>query len=246
MRKMTKAQCKNNDRIMAWLNNKPFRENSRAKAEVPVLDILDVLEQYTPPDVTGAGQFFTPLEMGEALIGYMDIPWYNGEGARILDPCAGIGHLLYPIARHLPDAQIVAVEIEEVCVKIGQRLFPNIEWHWEIPFEMVEAMENSYDIVVLNPPFNTRRGMYPGEEMCNGLCTKSEHIFLAFAAHVLKPGGQVGIIAPYNYIDRFPKAFSRWIDSQLLLEHTWGPLPGEFACSSIQVHGYIFSKRETS
>lgn len=97
-RKLTKRQRKDRDRILAWLEGKEFRENSKAKPAVPEFSIGEVMEFYVPPDVTGAGQYFTPPEMANALFSYMDLPWLDGDGIKILDPCAGIGHLLLPLA----------------------------------------------------------------------------------------------------------------------------------------------------
>lgn len=241
-RKLTKKQRKDRDRILAWLEGKEFRENSRAKPVIPDLSIGEVLEFYVPPDVTGAGQFFTPLEMSRKLLSYMDYPRFNGNGVKILDPCAGIGHLLFPLADRTIGWELVAYEIEEECVKIGKRLFPQVQWNWEIPFDFVEKLECQFDYVVMNPPFNTRRGIYPGQEMCQGRCSKSEHVFLELAIRACKPGGQIGVIAPYNYCDRFPKELRRWLEGRAEMVCDLGELPGEFALSSISVHGFIFKR----
>lgn len=237
-KKLTKRQHKDRERILAWLNGEEFRKNSKSKPAVPDLSRGEVLEFYVPPDVTGAGQYFTPEEMSSYLIGCLDIPWYDGDGYSVLDPCAGIGHLLWPIADR--DMKLTAYEIEEECVKVGQKLFPKIKWHWEIPFDHVDKLESRFDCVVLNPPFNTRRGMYPGEAMCEGRCSKSEHIFFELAVRACKPGGQIAVIAPYNFIDKFPKPFRAWLKDKAELTVDLGQLPGEFALGGIKVHGFIF------
>lgn len=241
-RKLTKRQRKDRDRILAWLEGKEFRENSRAKPAVPQLSVGTVLEFYVPPDVTGAGQFFTPPEMARALLSYMDYPRFNGDGVRILDPCAGIGHLLFPFADLTIGWDLVAYELEEECVEIGRKLFPWIEWHWEIPFDHAERLEDQFDYVVMNPPFNTRRGTMPGIDMADGVCIKSEHVFLMLAVRACKPGGQIGVIAPYNYCDRLPKKLKGWLDDKAEMMYDLGQLPGEFALSSISVHGFIFER----
>lgn len=241
-RKLTKRQWKDRERILAWLEGKEFRENSRAKPAVPDLSVGEVLEFYIPPDVTGSAQFFTPAEMSEALMSYMNIPFYD-DNISILDPCAGIGHLLWPIARDTNHG-IVAYEIEQECVKIGQWLFPKVEWHWEIPFDHLVEIEGTFDFVVMNPPFNVTRGMALGWEMCEGRCTKSEHVFLELAVRACKPGGQIGVIAPWNFWKRLPKKLRAWLEDKVTLECETGQLPGKFEMSSITVHGYIFRKHE--
>lgn len=235
--KLTKKQCKDRDRILAWLNGEPFRENSRSKPKVPLLDEIDVLEQYVPPDITGAAQYFTPVEMANHLISYL-VPW--GEGYSVLDPCAGIGHLLYSLVDM--GVRLVAYEIEEECVQIGQKLFPDIVWHWEIPFDHLEDIEGQFGCVVLNPPFGIQRGMASGDRMCEGRCSKSEHIFFELAVRACMSDGQIAVIAPYNFIKNFPKAFREWCELNVELEIELGQLPGEFAWSGIAVYGYIFRR----
>jgi len=239
--KMTKRQRKDRDRILAWLNDEPFQETSRSEPAVPVLAEVDVLEQYIPPDITGVGQYFTPLEMAEHLVSYLE--W--DDGFRVLDPCAGVGHLLYPLVD--TSVELVAYELEEECVQIGQRLFPEVEWHWKIPFDCLKDIEGQFSCVLLNPPFgNTRRGMAPGDRMCEGRCSKGEHIFFELAVRACLPGGQIAVIAPFNFVDRWPGAFREWCEFNVELELELGPLPGEFAWGGIrEVYGYIFQRLDS-
>jgi len=239
-KKLTKAQWKAREHILAWLEGKPFRENSRSKLAVPELTVEDVLEQYVPPDVTGAGQYFTPPEMARHLLSYLDIPWYGGDGYSVLDPCAGVGHLLWPLID--TDIELVAYELEEECVKIGRKLFPDVEWYWEIPSDHMDKLEGRFSCVVLNPPFNTRRGIVPLQEMARGVCTKSEHVFFALAVRACMPNGQIAVIAPYNFMDRWPKSFQAWLEDKVELLIDLGQLPGEFALGGISVNGFIFRR----
>lgn len=94
----------------------------------------------------------------------------------------------------------------------------------------------------MNPPFGTQRGTYPGQEMCQGRCSKSEHVFLELAVRACKPGGQIGVIAPYNYCDRLPKRLKRWLEDKAEMVYDLRELPGEFVLSSISVHGFIFRR----
>lgn len=239
-RKLTKKQWRNRERVLAWLNDEEFKENSRAEPAVPNLSLGEVLEFYVPPDVTGAGQFFTPAEMSEELAGVL--PILNNSEIKVLDPCAGIGHLLWPWADM--SCQLVAYELERECVEIGKRLFPSVEWHGEIPFDCLDQIEGQFDFVVMNPPFNTRRGMDPGVRMCEGRCTKSEHVFLELAVRACKPDGQIGVIAPFNYWERIPKKLRAWLEDKVILEHRMGELPGKFEMSNIKVHGYIIGRSD--
>lgn len=242
MRRMTKAQCKWNDRIEAWRKGEPFKENARAKREVPSLEIREVLDNYYPPDPTGSAQFFTPPEMALAAFEHGNVYLTNGQ--RVLDPCAGIGHLFYPWSHHLHDSQIGfdAYEIDQECIELGRRLFPGINWHWGIPFDYLEDIEGQYDLVVCNPPFNIRRGMAPGERMNQGRATKSEHLFLELCIRALKPEGRAVMFGPYNYLDKLPKRMQIWFDDHAYLDFRGGPLPGKFALTGVQLHAYYIRR----
>lgn len=244
--RMTKAMRKDNDRIAAWLAGEEFKENARAKPAVPELDEVDVLETWTPPDVSGAGQFFTPFEAAAELwsYGYCNVP----EGGRVLDPCAGIGHLFTGVEHEWwfddPDVVVDAYEMEEVCVNLGRKLWPQVNWRWELPWDCLDDIQDRYDLVLMNPPFGTTRGMYGGrDEMCGGKVSRSEHVFLWLMALALKEDGMGLVILPYNTWDKVPKTAKPWFEERLTLKNTWGPLPGEFRHSkSMRVHGYIFRR----
>ncbi len=243
--KFTKAQIKNQERIEAWLKGVPFRENSRDKhPQVPDLTLERVLEEFCPPDVKGAGQFYTPLDMASQALSYI-APF---EGARILEPCAGIGNLLYPL---LPDSKWIhvdAFEMEGECVRVGQKLFPWAHWHHAIPFDHLDEIEGRYDFVIMNPPFGTVRGMVPGENMSQGRATRSEHIFMELAVRALKPDGYAVMIVPSQgerapaFHERMPKKMAPWFEPRAKLVYRDARLPGEFQLTQINVEALVFQR----
>lgn len=246
--KFTKVQLKNQERIEAWLKGAPFRENLRDKhPQVPDLSLERVLEEFCPPDVKGAGQFYTPLEMASQALSYI-APF---EGARILEPCAGIGNLLYPL---LPDAGYIhvdAYEMEGTCVKVGRKLFPWVNWRHEIPFDHLDEIEGRYDFVVLNPPFGTMRGMVPGENMSQGRAKRSEHIFMELAVRALKPDGYAVMIVPSQgertpaFHERsMPKKMAPWFESRAKMVYRDARLPGEFQFTQINVEALVFQRTD--
>ena len=246
--KFTKVQLKNQERIEAWLAGVPFRENSRDKhPQVPDLSLERVLEEFCPPDVKGAGQFYTPLDMASQALSYI-APF---EGARILDPCCGIGNLLYPF---LPDKKWIhvdAYEMEGECVRVGQKLFPWVRRHHAIPFDHLDAIEGRYDFVVMNPPFGTARGMVPGETMAQGRATRSEHIFMELAVRALKPDGYAVMIVPSQgertpaFHERtMPKKMVPWFEPRAKLVYRDARLPGEFQFTQINVEALVFQRTD--
>ena len=250
--RITKAQRKDLARVFAWFQGKPFRESSRQKAQdmrVPTLMVEDVLAQYVPPCVRDSGQFFTPLDMSQALydrlraIGVFPLT----EGTRVLDPCAGIGHLFYHLPAFMQDGVTVdAYEIERECVAFGERLFPSVSWEWEIPFEKLPDIEGRYDCVLMNPPFgDVRRGMHDAIKTNVVGARRAEHLFLELAIRALKPDGVAVVLAPYNLLERLPRLMTRWFEENAWVEDTWGPLPGDFSLTKVRVHAFVLRRLAT-
>lgn len=244
--RMTKKQIKDFDRIVAWLENQPFKENSRDKnPHVPVLDIRDVLNDFTPPAVTDLCQFFTPLEMGAKMVGM--IPSISNDGStRLLEPAAGIGHLIYYLRTFIPNRlQITAFEINKMCAEVGKKLYPEVDYRHADVFDHVDEIRGQYDYVLMNPPFNQPGGMYQAEQWIAGKAKRAEHIFLALAIYALKPGGQAFIIAPWNFSKGIPRSLRPWIDARIDGELSdYGELPGEFANTGTRVHGWELTRND--
>jgi hypothetical protein len=247
--KLTKRQRKDRDRIEAWLKGEPFRENSRAKPAIPELTREQVFETYVPGNISDGGQFFTPEEMADYVIDYYGIRWAQGK---LLDPCAGIGHLLLPFDDYdgetaIPpeNLEIDAWEIDRECVEVGKKLFPWVNWHSGIPFDSIEEIEGQYDYVVMNPPYSTKWGLYGAETVTEGRWRKSEHLFLELAIRALKEGGQLVVIAPYNFTQKIPKSGRDWFAKHATVENTtYQELPGEFRFTKVRVFGYLIRKKE--
>jgi hypothetical protein len=248
MIKVTAVQRKQMARIRAWLDEEPFRQNTRDKEpKVPAFTTEEVLEQFIPPDVTGAGQFFTPLEMGAAALTPLRLAHFKPRKKqapfRVADFCAGIGHLVYHFQPLQKKLIFDAWEMEDLCVRVGRKLFGqagwHANWHHQIPFFALDDIEGKYDLVVGNPPIGTTRGLIRGREMCAKRCRRSEHVFLELFVRALKPDrGQAVVLAPHNYIDTLPKAARSWFDARAKVEKSWGPLPGKFSFTGERLHAW--------
>ncbi len=241
MYRTTKAQRKNMDRIEAWLRQQPFKENSRdKKPQVPQLTVERVLADWIPSwDPKETGQFFTPLEMGRSLLERLRI----SPGDRVLEPCAGIGHLVYQLAE-AGCISLDAYEVSPECATLGQRLFPWANWQEADVFERLHEIEGQYDVVVANPPFGTSWAMAAGLAKSEGRARRSEHLFLELITRALKPGGQAAVIGPYNLVEKMPKAMQEWFEARMRLDDSFGPLPGEFGLTGVKVHAFYFTRLE--
>src|SRR3990167_565582 len=135
MVKLTKAQMKDRARIEAWNKGEQFRENSRDKyPQIPHLTSEQVLETYVPLWISDCAKFYTPLEMGRLLIDGHYIP--AEPGYRILEPCSGIGNLIYHVYDRIEDGAIVdAYDLDDEAVKVGQKMFPAVNWFHATPFD---------------------------------------------------------------------------------------------------------------
>lgn len=251
--KLTKQQRKDRERIEAWIYGRPFQENSRSKPAVPDLYPDDVLETFVPGNIADGGQYFTPIITGDAAVRFGAEHGINIEAEhRVLEPCAGIGNLLAAYAYshgEMPGTCVDAYEIDRECFEVGRRLWANqsnISWHNVIPFDDISALEEQYDVVIMNPPFGTRWGMSSGYEMSLGKFSRSEHLFLELAIRALKPGGKALVIAPYNLVDKLPKLGMTWFDKYVGRWKRSDVLPGEFAFTKIVTYAYVFERSKTS
>jgi len=89
---LTADQVKANQRILAWLEGRPYHEYpEQRRPRVPDLKPEFVLRTYTPPNPEWSEQFFTPLQAGRAALEGVAL-W---DEIHVLEPAAGIGHLIY-------------------------------------------------------------------------------------------------------------------------------------------------------
>jgi len=243
--RMTKQQIKDNARIQAWLEGEEFRENGRAKPTVPNLSRNDVLEDWTPPCVSAMGQFFTPYSMVEQLHPWTHRRYAKADPYTVLDPCAGIGHLLTDFNHGA--YQVSAIEMQWETFALGEHLFPAFGWrHWNALEHLDAFKDDPFDIVVCNPPYNITAGMHDHLEGFESGAKKSHHLFLELCVRALKPDRDsiAVIIGPYNLITGLPKKAAAWFEENAQVIDMLGPLHGEFKHTKMQVHAYMIKRKE--
>lgn len=251
----TRKQVKDHTRVMAWVNDEPFQENARAEKKVPELTAFQVLDDYVHMNPKYLGAFYTPPELAtelcEKLADSMSYSFDNSDFVldKILDPCAGIGHLLRPFSFY--DYDIAAVELDEEAYQVGRKAFPQYKWIHANAFDLVQDLTGQFDATILNPPFNLPQTYYSPEDYPDfdafERCKKSQHLFLDLAIRATKPGGYIALIGPYNTLDKMPQKeriwFDRWIE---VGEYDIGKLDGDFKQTKINVHGFIMQRNENS
>lgn len=245
MEKLTKIEMKRNARIMSWLSGLSYKETARSVPVALNLDVETVLAEYTPEGAGFKAAYYTPLDMGEAFLRNTKI----SSTSSVLEPCAGIGHLVYTMTRTVSPARITAYELDEMAARIGKKLFPLVNWINGDPFSDLginpdgtvwgaDLITGMFDFAVMNPPLNAKWGTIIGDYMTQGKCTKSEHLFLELAVRAVKPGGVVYALAPFSYLDKMPKKLRSWFDRYTVGYAEMGEMPGTFTGTSITVHGW--------
>jgi hypothetical protein len=252
---LTADQVKANQRILAWLEGRPYREYpEQRRPRVPDLKPEFVLRTYTPPNPEWSEQFFTPLEAGyEAL---KDVPLW--DGMEILEPAVGIGHLIHPLASLANIGSpawasvvicVTAYEIEPQAYRFGARLFPWVGWFNRNVFQHAGHLAGQFDLVVCNPPFGGGKHLGPenrsGRPRSRGWhATQTEYLFLELAARALRPGGRAVFIAPDHFVERIPPDLDGYLED-IGLAYTGRsgePLPGDFLQTGARVHSFHWNK----
>jgi len=241
-------QVKANQRILAWLEGRPYREYpEQRRPRVPDLKPEFILRTYTPPNPEWSEQFFTPLQAGRAALEGVAL-W---DEMHVLEPAAGIGHLIYCLASAAGANRlcVTACEIERQAYRIGARLFPWVEWRQGNVFDHVGTLAGRFDLVVCNPPFGGGKHLGPedrsGRPRSRGWhATQTEYLLLELAARALKPGGQALFIAPHSFADAVPEMLEGYLeDAGLAYTGRSGePLPGDFLQTGVRVHAFYWHR----
>jgi SAM-dependent methyltransferase len=247
MGKLTRVQIKDRDRVLAWLKDQPFRESSREKPAVPVLTPLDVFDQYIedPYSMSQYGAFYTPQETANDLIerAFNTLPeLYDSDSpVNIIDPCAGIGSLLFAWTQRFAPETVTAIELSYESAAVGQKALPAYGWRNEDAFgKLWDEDVARYDLVIMNPPFGNGN-IIPcddGVSKSKWGAKKAHHLFLELAARLLIPDGILLVIGPYNLFESLPKSMADFTGKMFSEFHTLGQLDGEFKETGIRVHGY--------
>jgi predicted RNA methylase len=127
-----------------------------------------------PRAITGFNLFQTPRPVAARMAAL--IRERIGDGARVLEPSAGLGRLIEPFEQDTLRARWVAVENARECVKALKKALRGASVH-ERDFLETSAGDigGEFDAVIMNPPFKQGRDV--------------KHIRHALA--MLKPGGRL-------------------------------------------------------
>lgn len=241
MIKLTRAQQKDQARISAWQDNTPFKETSRSPARVPVMDTAQVMREYIPQSLAETGAYLTPLNMADEFRYWITSNISTSKAITVLDPCAGIGNLLYPWANN-DQYELYANELSLESYNLGQKLLPHVHWSCN---SILTGFDRLFDLVVMNPPFGIYMQPQPGgytPSIGLTLSKKSEHACFEIAIRYTKPSGSIALLAPENFLDKLPARFASFVqDYTTFRMHVL--MPGEFKFTKIALHAFLFLRR---
>lgn len=145
--------------------------------------------------------YYTPKSLAERLVSF-----YNGRPKRIADFCAGEGRLLLACEKKFPHAQYVAVDKSHAAIR---KLRPKHSgWSiYEADFLNDEQLgrcefnDESFDLVMLNPPFSCRGNLFKFELDGFAFSASKALLFLARALRFVRKGGHLLAILPVGVVN---------------------------------------------
>jgi type I restriction enzyme M protein len=151
---------------------------------------------------SGLGQFFTPREIVDFIIGYLQKKQLIPHNANILDPACGSGGILLKSIDSNTN-KVFGFDINERLVRVSKMnmVLHGIE-NYEINNQSFLLHEDKevYDLCVTNPPFGVQEKQSDIlKSFIFGHDKKScdlEILFVEKIIKVLKPGGICGIVLP--------------------------------------------------
>lgn len=248
MGKASRARWDGNVRSMAIV--------AKDRADITAEDIAFLRANYTStggllPNAYAGGAFYTPTHVArfvvDALRGLSGGSF--AAGSRFLEPSAGSGVFI----EHLPDdAEITALELDEISAKVTALLYPQANVIQGDAF--LHGRRDYYDYVIGNPPYGVSIDVatadLPDEfetlRVAKGRAKgKSECAFIELAIKAVKPGGYVAFVLPMgiNYAGYAEKV------RQILYKTCWHAatvmLPGEtFALTGTTIPTQILIVRK--
>jgi len=196
-----------------------------------------VLQEYIPSwhALNHMAAHLTPPEIARALVEKVAhlIP-----GARVLEPCAGIGHLVEEIKRHGP-GELVAWEWDAEMAAILAMLHPDVTCAEANMWTAWQDHEAAFDLIVANPPFGDTCGRGTGEGLdFNGKV--AEFLSIEAIVRMLRPGGTAALILPCTAFDNGRWGpMTRWLQERGVAVSSFGLPCVDFAFTKVRVKGVL-------
>ena len=136
--------------------------------------------------------------------------WASPTGKRILDAGTGCGVIALMLAQRVPDAEVIAIDIDKASIEEASENFQNSIWNERIHpnnisfNELVNEEHDSFDMIVSNPPFFESGVKYPAtpREVARHQAEFSPIALIKGSAGLLKNDGKLAIIVPSEFFNQ--------------------------------------------
>ncbi len=156
-------------------------------------------------DVRNSGQVSTPDDVADAMAVWV----MGGKPAKVLDPSAGLGHLLHACHRKNPDCKKVGIESEQDVFQAALSVAP--KGTKLILSDYLYANTGLFEGIIANPPYvkSQRMGLSETEwryfdELFGTKLGRQTNLYALFILKIwedLAPGGRAAIIVPAEFLN---------------------------------------------
>ena len=224
-----------------------------------------LLEKNAGEKKSGAGQYFTPRPLIDAMVHCVD----PQAGEVVQDPAAGTGGFLVRAHQHVMEAteELFDLSADEAAFQVkeaywGVELVPDTQ-RLGLMNLMLHGIEGTLfegdalgdagerlpkaDVVLSNPPFGTKKGGGRASRTFTHATSNKQLNFLQHIYNGLKPGGRATVVLPDNVL--FEAGVGRAVRRDLMGKcrlHTVLRLPtGIFYAQGVKTNVLFFERAET-
>lgn len=183
--------------------------------------------------------------MKVGMDGVMLGSWAQG-GKRILDIGTGTGLIALMMAQRYPEADVVAIDIDEGAVEQAKVNVANSSFSARITIrkEAVQQHEGVYDAIVCNPPYFSDSLKAPDQQrnIARHTDTLSYAELMQSAYRLLADEGELSVVIPFDYKQRMEDeaTFVGFFSSYL-----GNPYCGQQTCQTLFAFIYKTSNRKS-
>lgn len=227
-----------------------------------------LLEKNASDKKSGAGQYFTPRPLIDAIVRLMQ----PQPGEVVQDPAAGTAGFLVAADRYIKDRTDDLYTLSEAqarfqrhCAFVGGELVPdthrlcmmNLLLHGiEGGVQNIDTLSPDgealpkADLILTNPPFGTKKGGGRPTRSDFSVTADTSNKQLAFVEHIvraLQPGGRAAVVVPDNVLfeDNTGRRLRTWL-MDLCDLHTILRLPtGIFYAQGVKTNVLFFQRGQT-
>jgi len=181
------------------------------ESEVPELEAVLTESELEAAGRSTTNAHFTSTDVIEGI--YAGIRRLGFRGGRILEPAVGTGNFFGLLPETMrAKSRLVGVELDSITGRIAQQLYPQATVHAEKGFQEIPFQDNTFDLVIGNPPF----GNYPITDMANrDISGWSIHnYFFGKAIKKVRPGGLVAMVISRHLMDKKVAKTRKYLESE--------------------------------